>query len=174
MSCRLENEHHDCPCAPPKCQLVRRRVVSTQAWPFPPCFPYPSHLDSPSRLDLECPITPHFAMQPRPSDRPSWWPTPLVRAALKKLPTNTVLIVCGPLQVRHWSGLLPCLPYPLLYLDKDSPFPFSHSPFLPTSFVLDYRSFPLSPLIFCFWISIHSPHPQLVLHPCRASRLPIK
>src|SRR6267142_284562 len=98
---------------------------------------------------------------------------PLVHAALKKTLTDTVLITHGPLQVGHRSGLLPCLPYPLLYLDKDSPFPFSHSPFLPTSFVLDYCSFPLLPLIFCFQILIHSPYPQLVLHPHWASRPPI-
>src|SRR5882672_2856146 len=90
---------------------------------------FPSHLDSPSRLNLERPITPHFTKQPRPSDCPSRQPTPLVRAAPKKLPTDTVFIMHSPLQVGHWSGLLSCLPYPVLYLDKDFPFPFSRSPF---------------------------------------------
>src|SRR6266850_7953907 len=123
-SCRLENEHHDRPCAPPKCQLVRLHVTSMHASPS-----FPSHLDSHSRLNLECPIAPHFTKQPRPLDRPSRWPMPLVRAAPKKLPTDAVFIACGPLQVGHRSGLLPCLPYLLLYLDKDSPFPFSRSPF---------------------------------------------
>src|SRR5882672_3314615 len=119
-SCRLENEHHDRPCTPPERQLIRLRVASTHASPS-----FPSHLDSHSRLDLECPIAPCFAKQPRPSDRPSRRLTPLVRAALKKLPTNTVFIVCSPLQVGHRSGLLSHLPYPVLHLDKDFPFPFS-------------------------------------------------
>src|SRR6266850_3341549 len=123
-SCRLENEHHDHPCTPPQHQLVHLHVASMHAQPS-----FPSHLDSPPRLDLECPIAPHFTKQPRPSDHPNQWPTPLVRTAPKKLPTDAVFIVRSPLQVRHQSGLLPCLPYLLLYLDKDSPFPFSCSPF---------------------------------------------
>src|SRR6267142_4397293 len=103
------------PLLPPHCALAS------------PSFPL--HLDSPSRLDLERPIAPHFTKQPRPSDRPSRRPTPLVHAAPKKLPTNAVFIARGPLQVGHQSGLLSHLPYPVLYLDKDFPFPFSRSPF---------------------------------------------
>src|SRR6266850_672757 len=102
--------------------------------PPPPHCPlastsFPSHLDSPPRLNLECPIAPRFTKQPRPLDHPNRRLTPLVCATLKKLPTDAVSIVHGPLQVMHRSGLLPCLPYLLLYLDKDSPFPFSRSPF---------------------------------------------
>jgi len=139
-SCRLENEHHDRPCAPPERQLVRLRVASTHTSPS-----FPSHLDSHSRLDLECLIAPCFAKQPRPSDCPSRRPTPLVHAAPKKLPTDAVFIARGPLQVGHRSGLLSHLPYPVLYLDKDFPFLFSRSPFLLTLSVLDSRLFPLLP-----------------------------
>src|SRR5882672_7936922 len=137
-SCRLENEHHDRPCAPPERQLVRLRVASTHTSPS-----FPSHLDSHSRLDLECLIAPCFAKQPRPSDCPSRRPTPLVRAAPKKPPTDAVLIVRGPLQVRPRSGLLLYSDCLLLYIDSTT----SRSPFLPTISVLDYRLLPLSPLI---------------------------
>ena len=115
------------------CTLGRIPAYLIAPLPPPHCplasTSFPSHLDSPPRLDLERPIAPRFTKQPRPSDRPNRRPTPLVRAAPKKLPTDAVFIVRSPLQVGHWSGLLPCLPYLLLYLDKDSPFPFSRSPF---------------------------------------------
>jgi len=80
------------PLPPPHCPLAS------------PSFPL--HLDSHSQLDLECLIAPHFTKQPRPSDHPSRWPTPLVCAAPKKLPTDTVLIAHSPLQVGHQSGLV--------------------------------------------------------------------
>src|SRR6267142_6264551 len=48
-SCRLENEHHDRPCAPPEHQLIHFHVASTQARPFPPYL----SCRAPSRLDLE-------------------------------------------------------------------------------------------------------------------------
>jgi len=63
--------------------------------------------------------------------------------APKKPPTDTVLIMCGPLQVGPRSGLLLYLDCLLLYIDSTT----FHSPFLPTISVLDYHSLPLSTLI---------------------------
>jgi len=118
----------------------------------------PSHLDSPSRLDLERPIVPRFNKQPRPSDRPSRWPTPLVRAAPKKPPTDVVLIARGPLQVGPWSGLLLYSDCLLLYIDSTT----SRSLFLPPISVLNSHLLPPFYLnLFVFFPNGLAPAPSI-------------